>query len=307
MANSSFRAITKAYNIQDLQQYRKLILTCPGIDEYVIFRSHQTGYSFKILKGIEPDVKHETEKQLTSKVAVTLEKQEEIENTGEEITEEPTNDTETITTTLEFNTPEQEPQYNICYGKDSDFETMLQAFWPKIARYIHGNPSHDHSKQWQQWINQGLHSGTDLTQFKQLLGVISLEQIYLFLRDSPAINQHFDIIWNHKIHYKVKDDKAIEYVDRTDANNQSNSPLTIHNSVTGIDTIDFGIFHQTVFNSIDGWAHTDSAKNHPEWINWIKLTWAGLKAVQPAQTITKILKINNIRQYINIISVYPPM
>ncbi len=71
------------------------------------------------------------------------------ENTEEEEQVEPALDTETITTTSEFNTSDQDTQYEVCYGKDSDFEKMLQTFWPKIARYIHENPTHDHSKQWQ--------------------------------------------------------------------------------------------------------------------------------------------------------------
>jgi hypothetical protein len=40
---------------------------------------------------------------------------------------------------------------------------------------------------------------------------------------------------------------------------------------------------------------------------WIKFTWAGLKAVQLAQTITKVLKIHTLRDYIDIFSVYPPL
>jgi hypothetical protein len=155
-------------------------MKCPGIDEYVMFRTHQTVFYFKAL--IEPKTadEHAKEKRLISPIEGYMEKQDVVLNTDKEEQVEPTLDAETIMTTSEFNTPDQDTQYEVCYGKASDFEKMLQTFWPKIARYIHEKPTHDHSKQWQQWISQGLHSGTDLAQFKQL-NALTLSGIIKFI------------------------------------------------------------------------------------------------------------------------------
>ncbi len=71
------------------------------------------------------------------------------------------------------------------------------------------------------------------------------------------------------------------------------SSLSMHNSVTGIDTVDFGIFDKIVYEVFNKWAAIESAKQNENWISWIRLTWAGLKAVQPAKGIVKILRISS--------------
>jgi hypothetical protein len=62
-----------------------------------------------------------------------MEKQDVAEHTAEEEQVKPVLDTETITTTSEYKMSDHDTQYKICYGKDSDFEKMLQTFWPKTA------------------------------------------------------------------------------------------------------------------------------------------------------------------------------
>jgi len=41
--------------------------------------------------------------------------------------------------------------FTSCYSND-----MLTTFWPSIQLYVKNNPEHEHSKQWPQWILQGL-------------------------------------------------------------------------------------------------------------------------------------------------------
>jgi hypothetical protein len=197
--------------------------------------------------------------------------------------EDPTNlETESLTTLSGDNEQgatdvDMEPDnvFEICYGK------MLQTFWPSITAFIESYLEHDHSKQWNDWINSGLNYATDLAHFKMLLGTESLDQIFLFLRDSPVINQDFELVWNHKINYRTRHSTPTVDNKKNSMNKQlvpeqmaksCDSPLSIHNLVTGIDTVDFGIFHKLVYEAINKWAATESAKQNEHWISWIKLT-----------------------------------
>jgi hypothetical protein len=92
--------------------------------------------------------------------------------------------------------------HKICYGNPSDFKQMLQDIWPYILKFIEENPEHNHSKQWYKWINSGLNENCDLPTLKDIANITTLDQLYLILRDSPAINKHFEILWDHKIMYK---------------------------------------------------------------------------------------------------------
>ena len=205
--NSTFRNVTKAFNVQDLQAYCTFIESCPKINEYVTFCTDlksKTGFHVKVHKDIEPGtcLTESIGELLTDDVMSKSGKSTKLN--GNE--EDPTNlETETLTTLSGDNEQgatnvDMEPDnvFEICYGK------MLQTFWPSITAFIESHPEHDHSKQWKNWINSGLNYAMDLAHFKMLLGTESLDQIFLFLRDSPAINQDFELVWNHKINYRTR-------------------------------------------------------------------------------------------------------
>jgi hypothetical protein len=54
-------------------------------------------------------------------------------------------------------------------------------------------------------VDASLNPETDLAQAKNMIGLHTLKQIYPFLCDSPALQEHFDMVWGHKINYRQKD------------------------------------------------------------------------------------------------------
>jgi len=73
--------------------------------------------------------------------------------------------------------------FTSCYSNDSDFSIMLTTFWPSIQLYVKNNPEHEHSKQWPQWMSQGLNQYSKYAFFKSILGTETLDQLYRFFRD----------------------------------------------------------------------------------------------------------------------------
>jgi hypothetical protein len=78
---------------------------------------------------------------------------------------------------------------------------MLAMFWPSIQRFIDENRDHEHARQWSTWMEQGLTKTSDLGFVKQILHTDTLDQLFVFFRDSPALVDTFDIVWDHKINY----------------------------------------------------------------------------------------------------------
>jgi hypothetical protein len=52
----------------------------------------------------------------------------------------------------------------------------------------------------------GLSVNTELQQLKMIFQVNTMDQLFIILRDSPAINTNFDLHWDHKICYRLKHD-----------------------------------------------------------------------------------------------------
>jgi len=158
----------------------------------------------------------------------------------------------TISHTLLDNTPKG--TLITCYSNDTDFQIMFKLFWPTIQQFIINNPDHDndHSMQWKSWMAQGLDPINDLATPKQILGTTTLDQMYLFFRDSPALVVSFDITWDLKIHYRLRVSMVQEHnvqtpiqVNQTSAGAETDrfkTPVTIHNLInTSRPDLDFMI------------------------------------------------------------------
>jgi hypothetical protein len=215
-------------------------------------------------------------------------------------------DNDSITTIL--------PTHKECYGRDGDNKAMFHNFWLHVMEIIDKHPSHDHSQQWQLWILNGLSQQSGLADIKRVMGIDTKSQLFLILHDSPALNTTYDISWDHKMQYSLKPTKDDNFCltnvlsDKINLEKKNDTFCYQSNTYTAhfLDDHDteFLVLHKMAYKIIQEWAveHTQMDNN---WMQWKKWTFAGVKAIQPAQQIKKILQVNNIFDYVKRMIKFP--
>jgi hypothetical protein len=166
----------------------------------------------------------------------------------EKQTSQGSTDNDSIATTISTNG-------KICNGRDVDIHEMLADFWPCISYFLKQQPEHDHSIQWTKWFTNGLTSSSGLTEVKRMMGIDVLSQLYLILCYSPAINQVYDIEWDHKIRYtqKLSLDLVTLTIHRIEPDKYKGYDIVMHNIYFMVDMDDkFQIFHKLVCSGRSG-------------------------------------------------------
>lgn len=323
-ATSNFRCVSKALGLKDLLSYRQFLEALPNIKAHVIFTDNETThagfkYSFIPNATIDQNILHDDpQKKMTSTDNTnddTLNFQQEPSTTMHD--NESIDGTDSITTKRSIIGKENidDNTWTSCYGTPTDLHDMMTTFWPSIEQFIANNPNHDHSIQWQQWITQdNLNVNTELNEFKEIFGVDSLDQLYIILRDSPAINMHHELTWDHKICYRSN--SAAPHIpispagtndsQTTDASDNLDHKYFIIHSVADTDP-EFGILHKKLYELVKTWAETNEAKCHQHWMQWIKWGFAGLRAIQTADKIKRIMQVADIQHYIDKMLIFPPI
>ena len=233
-----FWVISKAFGLEntDLYGYVNFLKTCPDLEKHLCIvpspSGSHSGFCYKVLSpdmtGIKGSAGTETLKETKESVDATDDVEVlTIDDTTLATGKVANHDTETIITEPSTTT------FRTCYNNDADFQEMLQMFWPSIQQYVMENANHQHAKQWLTWMTQGLSIDSDLVFVKRLLGCDSFDQLFLFFRDSLAINSTFELQWDHKINYRPSVGPKAFMVTPAWNNKEKqsfNSPESFHNT-----------------------------------------------------------------------------
>jgi len=152
--------------------------------------------------------------------------------------------------------------YKICYGTNEDFQDMFHAFWPFFMNFVSNFPDHDHTKQLQNWFQNGLSIQTDLNTIKKIVGVDNLDQLLVVMRDSPALSTHFDLQWDHKIMYHMKEPQVLKPSLLGKFSTQKKYTVK-----SCMDTdMEFCILHKRIFQDIQEWSQLINDPNDEKWM-----------------------------------------
>ena len=320
LPSSTFHAVKKVLNLKDIHKYRRFLRTAPQIEKYIMFGEPNpsgTGFYYKVIDdetqekmgrnneiGALVDNVGNQERDIsntesTTVVASTASNkngsftQDDLKEPEEELADlVGTNESITTTGTI----------HKVCYGGHDDFQALLQDIWPYIEKFMQTYPDHDHTKQWEKWRASGLTSTLDLRTFKIIIGIETLDQLYVVLRESPALQEHFDMVWDHKILYRPKPPVPVLLTATTDRTVPRR--YTIKN-LNDLD-VEFCIFHLNIFTEIQEWSKAHKDKQDAKWLQWQKWIFSGLKPIQPTKEIRKIMGVNTIIEYIQKVQPYPP-
>jgi hypothetical protein len=288
---TTFRTISKLLKISDIMQYKNFILSMPDIDTYVTVLDDSSGkqkFKYQLQEVTDYDNVPNTITEDKDYLGDSIPSKEAKSSDG--------NGTNSKTTNKSINNVQDlliDDTWKTCYGTSGVLSDMLTAFWPAIQFYIDQNPMHDHAVQWKQWIHrENLHAGTDLNHLKKTLGITTMDQIYVFLRDSPAINSVFELRWDHEICYRQRLNSndtlhtiACDYPvtpirnnDDSDTESDMKTPALIYWHVQDMNgeqisvenNVEFEILHKCIYDTIDTWSYADNAQSHPQWLTWKK-------------------------------------
>lgn len=282
-------------------------MTAPNISQCVIFghpNDMGSGFQYYIKPVVShvTEVEHNASNSQDNETATVIGEDADDDDDRKEIpidlnqpslTENQEHTDETITT--------HGTVHKICYGTSEDFQEMFNTFWPFLMKFVSDYPKHDHTKQLQKWVDNGLKPETDLNTFKKIVGVDNLDQLFVVLRDSPAINAYFDIQWDHKIMYCMKPRHDIEssFTENTPAHKKYTVKACADHD------IEFCILHKRIFQDIQQWSKLQRDPQDEKWMQWQKWLFAGLKPIQPCKEIRKIMEVTNINAYIEKVQPYP--
>jgi len=154
-------------------------------------------------------------------------------------------------------------------------------------------------------MNNGLDYTTDLGAAKCIIGIDTLDQLYLILRDSPALAEYYDISWNHKIIYQAKqiEDTQVTQM-QTKSHKDGDGVITYTVSTVTDDDMEFRVLHKLAVEAINKWAAGTAAKPDGKWMQWRKWLHAGLKPLQHPKQIRHILGITSIQEYVQKLQPY---
>ena len=210
-AESTWHAVKNLMGITNIDDYKNMILRCPGINSYLRIQRTNQRYNSKItyyiLKPV-PVVAKPSETTIPAQDSVTSRASIKHLSSNPSATAIPqTIDIDHV------NTPEPVPRVmpvptatdlsHIPEGyirvtsnwDDKSFENFFYQAFPSINAWCNANPQTLQAQLWNQAITSGLHQNTTWATVSQTLGVPHLSLFYAFLTDISTVKQQFDLQW----------------------------------------------------------------------------------------------------------------
>lgn len=171
--HSLFRTVSKAFKLSDLKDYSRLLRTCPSIEKYVELpdpsKLSDKGFLYRIVQTapVRPSEGKDAKNGKDEGESF-------MNNEG----------------------------YMECCGTTMDFMVLLHQVWMIFAKTRQEGVATDHTKVWQQWIDDGLTITTTFQNMKTITHFEGLYEFYYFIKECPEITKILDIKWENKILYK---------------------------------------------------------------------------------------------------------
>ena len=209
--NSTLRSIHKLLPVENLQDYRRFLLECPTLNNYVTFKdSAQTTAGFEVyfnevkIKQLlrKNDDEHGTKDEGTDLTSF---------NMLADGTVDPSR-SDTVTT-------DDQENYLECFGSRTDFRGLWTQVCFILNTFAVESPDDEITTKWKKWQQTGLNIRSDLQKVKRIMNLDSLSDLFCFLRDCPPVSTFLDLKWDNKIMYRrrqepiYKNRNAVQLID----------------------------------------------------------------------------------------------
>ena len=200
---STFRTVQKLFKeVKSLQDYCRLVNSCPGIGQY---------FTTRILSDEPSQFEYKFRLKSMSTVLATAKPNPEIITKGEETTHHDMTYADVATGRTKEKLPKLEvatdpidsESYSTCLGTKTVFINLMSQVYLIMSSYSTALPNEDVSQLWLKWQDQGLKAHSDFQEFKRITSIDSLDQFYLYLQDCPPVTTVLDLKWDNKILYRT--------------------------------------------------------------------------------------------------------
>ena len=198
-SESTFRTIQKILPVENLQDYRKHLLECPTLTEYVVFQESKSSKA-----GFDVHFRDD-------KISKLMMHELDSKTNGDEMGEfssfdmliEPAAD---HSKTDSEDTEDQE-QFIECFGTKTDFPPLWTQVSFILNTHLMDYPTDSLTLKWKQWQKNGVTLRSTFQQVKQMTTITSLTELYFFLRDCQPIQEFLEVKWNDRILYRHRTPK----------------------------------------------------------------------------------------------------
>ena len=194
-AESTLRSIQKVLPVENLQDYRRFLLECPSIEQYIWFRD-----STLTTAGFDVHYRQQSIEDLLQDG--TVEKSSSVDTDTSSFDMLPDSDLQKqdISQPIQGSTV----KFQTCTGSKTDFFPFWTQICLLLTSHAAANPMDQWSTKWSDWQKKGLSLHPDFQQVKQILAVPSLAELYLLLRSCQPVMDLLDVRWDHQILYQFR-------------------------------------------------------------------------------------------------------